>query len=75
MASAALIKGDSAIALAIYSSMPKEIFSKPQFGLNYAVSLKFAGKSEESLSLLMTITNSTGELKEYAQKVENYIRN
>lgn len=75
VASSHLQKGDFASALSIYNSLPKDIFTIPQFGLNYAVALKFSGKKEEATAVLAKINPSTGELKEYAQKVENFIRN
>lgn len=75
LASAHLQKGDFGNALIIYNSLPKEVFTTPQFGLNYAVALKFAGKKEEALAILGKIAAVSGEIKEYAQKVENFIRN
>jgi tetratricopeptide (TPR) repeat protein len=75
VASAHLLKGDFPSAIAIYESLPKDAFSRPQFGLNYAVALKFAGKNEEAKSIFAKVAPSTGDLKEYAQKVENFIRN
>ena len=75
VASAHLQRGDFNSALTIYNSLAKEIFTTPQFGLNYAVALKFAGKTEEAMTVMTKVGPSTGELKEYAQKVENFIRN
>jgi tetratricopeptide (TPR) repeat protein len=76
MASAHLQRGDFNNALSIYSyTLPKDIFTAPQFGLNYAVALKFAGKKDEALAVLAKVGPSVGDLKEYAQKVENFIRN
>jgi tetratricopeptide (TPR) repeat protein len=76
IASTYLQKGNFAAAIAIYSALPKEIFSRPYFGLNYAVALKFADKKEEALAAFAKISAAVvSDLKEYSQKVEAFLRN
>ena len=74
MASGFLLKGDSASAISIYATLPKDTFVHPAFGLNYALALKLADKPTEAVETLAKINTSTGDLKEYAQKVDNFIR-
>jgi Flp pilus assembly protein TadD len=76
IASSHLQRGDFTSALAIYNTLAKDIFVRPAFGLNYAVALKLAGKKEDAMAILGKVTASTaGDLKDYALKVDAFIRN
>ena len=76
VASANLLKGDYQSALQIYNSFDKPTLSKPSVGLNYAVALKLSNHQAEAISALANVTAATNaDLKEYAQKVEKFIRN
>jgi predicted Zn-dependent protease len=71
-----LQKGDFSNALNFYNSLSGETLTLPEFGLNYAVAFKLAGKTEEANAALAKVaTPTTNELKEYAQLVSNFIRN
>jgi len=76
LAAANLIKGDFTNALAIYTSMDKESLAKPNIGLNYAVALKLSNHAADAISAFNSITAATDSgNKEYAQRVEKFIRN
>ncbi len=75
VASSQLQKGEFASALLVYNALPKESQVLPEIGLNYAIALKLSDKKDEAINVLAKIPASTGELKDYALKVENFIRN
>ena len=76
MATANLLKGDYQSALAIYNSIDKATLTKPNVGLNYAVALKLSNHQPEAIAALANISAAPNtDLKEYAQRVEKFIRN
>ena len=76
VASAYLLKGDYQSALLIYNSLDKSTLAKSNVGLNYAVALRLSNRQAEAISALGNISQTSGvDLKEYAQKVEKFIRN
>ena len=76
LAAANLLKGDFATAIQIYSTMDKDTLTRPCVGLNYVVALKLSNRAAEAISMFAGITASTNsDVKEYAQKVEKFIRN
>ena len=76
LASANLLKGDYSSAILIYSAMDKESLVKPDIGLNYVVALKLANRGADALSAFADIVvASNTELKNYADRVEKFIRN
>lgn len=75
LATVNLIKNDAASAVTIFSSLPKEQLTRPEIGLNYALALKLTNKNDEAKNALSQITESAGELKQYANKVEAFVRN
>lgn len=70
-----LIKNDFDNANKIYSTLPKDLIAKPEVGLNYALSLKLGGKADEAKNVLSQVNESNGELRQYATKVEKFVRN
>lgn len=75
VASANLLKGDYATAISIYASMDKAALSKPNIGLNYAVALKLSNRPADAQTVLDNVAAGIGvETKEYAQRVEKFIR-
>lgn len=75
VASANLLKGDYASAIQIYSTFDKEALAKPNVGLNYAVALKLSNRPLDAQTVLGNVTASTSaDSKEYAQRVEKFIR-
>jgi tetratricopeptide (TPR) repeat protein len=76
LAAANLIKGDVANAMEIYTSMDKKSLTTPSVGLNYAVALKLSNRATDAISAFDSITAATDSAnKEYAQRVEKFIRN
>lgn len=73
LASCYLLKGDYQNAANLFSQIPKEQLSSPSIGLNYSLTLKFLNKNEEATSMLKQVSESAGELKQYAQKVEAFV--
>lgn len=76
LASANLLKGEIATAIQIYSEIDKDSLTKPDIGLNYAVALKLANRQMEAQTVFGNITSSSNaDIKEYARRVEKFIRN
>lgn len=76
LASANLLKGELATAIQIYSTMDKETLSRPSVGLNYAVALKLSNRPVDALTVLSNVTPAINiDIKEYAVRVEKFIRN
>lgn len=76
VAAACLLKGDYSTAITIYAAFSKEALTKPSIGLNYAVALKLSNRVADAQAALGSVTASTNaDVKEYAQKVEKFIRN
>lgn len=76
LASANLLKGELATAIQIYSTMDKDTLAKPNIGLNYAVALKLSNRPVDALTVFSNVTTATNiDIKEYAQRVEKFIRN
>jgi tetratricopeptide (TPR) repeat protein len=76
LASANLLKGELATAIQIYSVMDKDTLAKPNIGLNYAVALKLSNRPVDALTVFGNVTASSSvDIKEYAQRVEKFIRN
>jgi Flp pilus assembly protein TadD len=76
LASANLLKNELLTAIQIYSTMEKEALTIPTIGLNYAVALKLSNRPAEAQTVFGNITAATNiEIKEYAQRVEKFIRN
>lgn len=76
LASANLLKGDYATAAQIYGQFDKATLAKPGIGLNYAVTLKLLNRPMDAQTVLGNVTPASNiELKNYAQKVEKFIRN
>lgn len=75
LALANLLKGDYASAIQIYGTFDKETLAKPAIGLNYAVALKLSNRPLDAQSVLNNVSAATNsDIKEYAQKVDNFIR-
>jgi tetratricopeptide (TPR) repeat protein len=75
LASANIINGDYLSAVQIYGTLDKDMLTKPSIGLNYAVALKFSNRSADAISAFENVIIGTRlDLKEYAQKVEKFIR-
>lgn len=76
LATANLLKGDYSVAVQIYSQFDKSTLSKPGIGLNYAVALKLMNRPIDAQTVLSNVAQaSSAELRNYAQKVEKFIRN
>lgn len=76
IASANLLKGDYASAISTYESIDKASLTKPSIGLNYAVALKLSNRKADAQTALGNVSNAIGsDLKDYAQRVEKFIRN
>lgn len=78
LASSYLIKGDYQTAIEIYGKLNKSIISRPGVGLNYAVALKLSNRPIDAKTVYENVTTSSAEgraMKEYAQKVDKFIRN
>lgn len=76
LATANLLKGDYATAIEIYSSMEKENLSRPAIGLNYAIALKLSNRQSDALVAFGNVSAGTSvDIKSYAERVENFIRN
>lgn len=75
LASANLLKGDYAAAIQIYETLDKEALAKASIGLNYAVALKLSNRPLDAQTVLGNVVATTGtDIKEYAQRVEKFIR-
>lgn len=76
LASANLLKNDLVAAIQIYSTMDKDTLAKPNVGLNYSVALKLLNRPADALTVFGNVTAATSaDIKEYAQRVEKFIRN
>lgn len=76
LATANLLKGDYATAAQIYGTFDKSTLAKPGIGLNYAVTLKLLNRPVDAQTVLSNVAvATTAELKNYAQKVDKFIRN
>lgn len=78
LASSFLIKGDYQSAVDLYAKMEKGLLSKPAIGLNYSVALKLLNRPIDAKTVLdnvAAVTNEGREMKDYAQKVDKFIRN
>ncbi len=76
LAAAHIMLGDFTSALSLYSALDKAILAKAGVGLNYAIALKLANRQADAESALGSISPaSSSEMKDYAQKVEKFIRN
>ena len=76
LASANLLKGDYAAAIQIYNAFDKTTLAKPSVGLNYAVALKLSNRPQDAQTVLgNVVTSSNVDIKDYAQRVEKFIRN
>lgn len=75
VAAASLLKGDYESAIKIYSTMDKEILARPNVGLNYAVALKLTNRPLDAQTVFNNVVESnSADVKDYARKVENFIR-
>lgn len=75
VASANLLKGDYDTAIQIYGSFDKEALAKPNIGLNYAVALKLSNRPLDAQTVLGNVATATNaDIKDYAQRVEKFIR-
>ena len=70
-----LIKSDYENAINIFSTLPKDLLVKPEFGINYALALKLNNKLEDAKLVMSKMGESVGEMKIYANKVDTFIRN
>lgn len=71
-----LLKGDYASAIAIFGTFDKATLAKPGIGLNYAVALKLSNRPVDAQTVLGNVAAATSaEMKEYAQRVDKFIRN
>ncbi len=76
LASANLLKGDYEAAISIYGSFDKATLAKPHIGLNYAVALKLSNRPKDAQTVLGNVSAVTSaDMKEYAQRVDKFIRN
>ncbi|MGZ3789628.1 MAG: tetratricopeptide repeat protein [Bacteriovorax sp.] len=76
LASAYMLKGDNASAIQLYGTLDKATLSRPNVGLNYAVALKLSNRPEEAQTVLgNTSAATTADMKDYAQRVDKFIRN
>ncbi|MDO9182099.1 MAG: hypothetical protein Q7U04_06810, partial [Bacteriovorax sp.] len=76
LAAANLLKSDIDSAVQIYTAMDKDSLTKPAIGLNYAVALKLSNRAAEAQTAFSNVTASTNiDIKDYAQRVEKFIRN
>ena len=76
LASANLLKGVYAAAIQIYNAFDKTTLAKPSVGLNYAVALKLSNRPQDAQTVLgNVVTSSNVDIKDYAQRVEKFIRN
>lgn len=76
LASAYVLDGNPNEAINIYSSIEKNELSKPEIGLNYVVALKQTNKVNEAQNAFKIIAMpSRNELKDYYNKVEQFLRN
>lgn len=76
LATANLLKGDYATAVQIYGQFDKATLAKPGVGLNYAVALKLLNRPMDAQTVLNNVSAATSaDLKNYAQKVDKFIRN
>lgn len=78
LASSLLIKGDYQGAVDLYAKMDKGLLSKPAVGLNYSVALKLLNRPIDAKTVLdnvAAVSNEGRDMKEYAQRVDKFIRN
>jgi tetratricopeptide (TPR) repeat protein len=78
LASSLLIRGDYQAAADLYGKMDKGLLAKPGIGLNYSVVLKLLNRPMDAKTVLDNVTavsNEGRDLKEYAQRVDKFIRN
>jgi predicted Zn-dependent protease len=76
LATANLLMGDYATAIQIYGTFDKATLAKPGVGLNYAVALKLSNRPMDAQTVLGNVTAATtADLKDYAQRVDKFIRN
>lgn len=75
LATANILKGDYVAAINMYGTFDKETLTRPSIGLNYAVALKFSNRNTDAESAFdNVIVGNSLELKQYAQKVDKFIR-
>jgi tetratricopeptide (TPR) repeat protein len=76
IACANLLKGDYAAAVQIYGALDKANLTKPGIGLNYAVALKLSNRAADAQAVLGNISPATtADMKDYALRVDKFIRN
>jgi Flp pilus assembly protein TadD len=76
LASAHLLKGDYASAISIYGAFDKDTLAKPNVGLNYAVALKLSNRPMDAQTVLSNVGQSSNvDIRNYAQRVDKFIRN
>lgn len=76
LATASLLKGDYATAAQIYGTFDKATLSAPEVGLNYAVTLKLLNRPLDAQTVMNNVAAATNpDLRNYAQKVDKFIRN
>lgn len=74
LGAAYLIGNDFNNSILIYSTLAKDVLIRPEVGLNYALALVLSGKIDEAKSILSSVQESSGELKQYASRVEALVR-
>lgn len=75
LAASNLIKGNYQAAIDIYGRMDKGALSNPLVGLNYAVALKLVNRPMDAQTVLSNVSKGSGDLSDYSEKVEKFIRN
>lgn len=75
LASSFLIKGDYQSAVDIYEKFDKAVLARPEVGLNYAVALRLMDRPKDAQTVLGNVSAASGEISEYAQKVEKFVKN
>jgi tetratricopeptide (TPR) repeat protein len=76
LAASHLLKGDYEAAISLYGALDKASLTKPSIGLNYALALKLMNRSSDAQVALGNVSPATSpEIKDYAQRIDKFIRN
>lgn len=74
VASAYFIKGNYETALAYYQKIPRDLWSKPEIGLNLAWTLRLVNRKEDAVKVLDYVDEpDSGSLKDYYRVVKRQL--
>jgi tetratricopeptide (TPR) repeat protein len=75
LATVALLRNQIDQSLRLYSELEESDFRKPEYGLNYAVALKMANRTDEAFDVLKDLQSSRAQsLSDYQQSVIRFVR-